>query len=57
MLWEQIASLPNLLLLASAGISVATAGIFDAVIVLGVIGVNSAIGFSLNLKLNKPLMR
>jgi len=57
MLWEQVASLPNLLLFASAGISVATAGIFDAVIVLGVIGVNSAIGFLLNLKRNKPSMR
>lgn len=55
MLWEQIASLPNLLLLASAGISVATAGIFDAVIVLGVIGVNSAIGFFTELKAEQTI--
>lgn len=55
MLWEQVASLPNLLLFASAGISLATAGIFDAVIVLGVIGVNSVIGFFTEFKAEQTI--
>lgn len=48
--WEvasrQLVSLPNALLAVAAGISVFTGGMADAVIILGVIAANAAIGFS-----------
>jgi Ca2+-transporting ATPase len=46
MLAEQFASLPVVLLTASAVLSVATGGVADAVAILGVVAVNAAIGFA-----------
>jgi Ca2+-transporting ATPase len=43
---EQLASLPVALLAGSAVLSVATGGLADALAILGVVGLNAAIGFS-----------
>ncbi|HUK55850.1 MAG TPA: HAD-IC family P-type ATPase [Nitrospiria bacterium] len=42
---DQFKSLPNLLLGAAAGLSIATGGVSDAVIILGVVLINAAIGY------------
>lgn len=44
-LLDQFRSLPTLLLLGSAALSVATGGLLDAALVAGVVAVNAAIGF------------
>lgn len=43
---EQFQSLPVILLAAAAGLSVATGGIADAVVILGVVGLNAAVGYA-----------
>jgi Ca2+-transporting ATPase len=45
MLVEQFKSLPVALLGVAAGISIFTGGIIDAVVILGVVGLNAAIGY------------
>ncbi|MGE0825750.1 MAG: HAD-IC family P-type ATPase [Candidatus Binatia bacterium] len=45
MLAEQVNSLPVALLTVAAGISVATGGIADAVIIMGVVAINATIGY------------
>lgn len=45
MLIEQFKSLPVALLGVAAGISIFTGGIIDAVVILGVVGLNAAIGY------------
>ena len=45
MLLGQLESPPVLMLLGSAALSVATAGVADAVVILGVVAVNAAIGY------------
>jgi Ca2+-transporting ATPase len=42
---DQLKSTPVLMLIGSAALSVATAGFADAVVILGVVGVNAAIGY------------
>jgi Ca2+-transporting ATPase len=42
---DQFKSLPNLLLGAAAGLSIVTGGVSDAVIILGVVMINAAIGY------------
>lgn len=44
-LLDQLASLPVALLTAAAGISLFTAGIADAVIIMGVVAINATIGY------------
>ena len=45
MLLGQLESPPVLMLLGSAALSIATAGVADAVVILGVVAVNAAIGY------------
>jgi P-type Ca2+ transporter type 2C len=45
MLIDQFKSMPNLLLGVAAGLSIATGGVSDAVIILGVVTINAVIGF------------
>jgi Ca2+-transporting ATPase len=45
MLVEQVATVPVALLGVSAVVAVATGGIADAVVILGVVGINAAIGY------------
>ncbi|MBD2296711.1 HAD-IC family P-type ATPase [Anabaena sphaerica FACHB-251] len=45
MLIEQFKSLPVALLGVAAGISIFTGGVIDAVVILGVVGLNAAIGY------------
>lgn len=42
---EQLANLPSILLLASAGISVLTGGLGDALMILGVVAANTCMGY------------
>jgi Ca2+-transporting ATPase len=44
-LLNQLSSTPILLLMAAAGMSVMTGGLLDAAIILGVVGINAAIGY------------
>jgi Ca2+-transporting ATPase len=44
-LMDQFKSLPVALLVAAAGLSVATGGLVDALAILGVVGINAAIGY------------
>lgn len=44
-LYDQIANLPSVLLIISAGLSLATGGISDAVLILAVVIVNTSIGY------------
>ncbi len=46
MLVEQVSTLPVAMLLGSSALSVATGGVLDAVVTLGVVAANSVIGFS-----------
>jgi Ca2+-transporting ATPase len=46
MFMSQFVSLPVGLLAASAGVSVLTGGAVDALVILGVVGINAAIGFA-----------
>ena len=46
MLLEQFKSLPVALLVIASGISIATGGMIDAVVILGVVGLNAAIGYA-----------
>lgn len=46
MLLEQFKSLPVALLVIASGISIATGGMIDAVVILGVVGLNAAIGYT-----------
>lgn len=46
MLVEQFKSLPVALLTVAAGISIFTGGIIDAVVILGVVGINAVIGYT-----------
>ncbi|MEO3704510.1 cation-translocating P-type ATPase [Trichormus azollae] len=46
MLLEQFKSLPVALLLIASGISIATGGMIDAVVILGVVSLNAAIGYA-----------
>ena len=43
--WEQVNSLPVALLTVAAGISVATGGLADAAIIMGVVAINATIGY------------
>ena len=43
---DQFISLPVGLLAAAAGLSVLTGGIFDAIVIMGVVGANAAIGYA-----------
>jgi P-type Ca2+ transporter type 2C len=45
MLIDQFKSMPNLLLGVAAGLSIATGGVSDAVIILGVVTINAVIGY------------
>jgi P-type Ca2+ transporter type 2C len=45
MIADQFASLPTALLGAAAGVSLLTGGILDALIIMGVVGANAAIGY------------
>ncbi|PPS44360.1 ATPase [Chroococcidiopsis sp. TS-821] len=45
MLLEQFQSLPVGLLCMAAGLSVATGGVADALVIMGVVGINAAIGY------------
>jgi Ca2+-transporting ATPase len=45
-LLEQFKSLPVALLAIAAGISVATGGVIDAIVILGVVGLNAVIGYA-----------
>jgi P-type Ca2+ transporter type 2C len=45
-LLDQITSTPILLLIAAAGTSILTGGMIDAAVILGVVGLNAAIGFT-----------
>jgi len=45
-LLDQLTSTPILLLIAAAGTSIFTGGMIDAAIILGVVGLNAAIGFT-----------
>lgn len=45
-LLDQVKSLPMLLLFVSAGVSVATGGIADAVVILSVVAINAVIGYT-----------
>ena len=44
-LYDQLNSLPNYLLGAAAGVSLLTGGVIDAVVVVGVVAANAAIGY------------
>ncbi len=46
MLLDQFKSLPVALLVIASGISIATGGMIDAVVILGVVGLNAAIGYT-----------
>lgn len=46
MLLEQFKSLPVALLVIASGISIATGGMIDAVVILGVVSLNAAIGYA-----------
>ncbi|ADI63579.1 cation-translocating P-type ATPase [Trichormus azollae] len=46
MLLDQFKSLPVALLVIASGISIATGGMIDAVVILGVVGLNAAIGYA-----------
>ena len=46
MLLDQFKSLPVVLLVIASGISIATGGMIDAVVILGVVGLNAAIGYA-----------
>ncbi|TVR80805.1 MAG: cation-transporting P-type ATPase [Rhodospirillales bacterium] len=50
MLWEQVASLPVAMLAASAVLSAATGGVVDAVVIMGVVAINAAIGYVTEVK-------
>lgn len=45
-LLDQLTSTPVLLLIAAAGASILTGGMIDAAVILGVVGMNAAIGFT-----------
>lgn len=45
MVWDQVASLPVLLLAGAAAASIATGGLVDGVAILAVIAINAAIGY------------
>jgi len=44
-LWDQVASLPVGLLAGAAGLSLAGGAVFDALVILGVVGINAAVGY------------
>jgi len=52
---DQFKSLPNLLLGAAAGLSIATGGVSDAVIILGVVILNAAIGYATESQAEKTI--
>ncbi len=52
---DQFESLPVLLLAASAGLSLATGGVLDAALIMGVVGLNAAIGFVTDSQSEKTL--
>ncbi len=45
-LFDQLTSTPILLLIAAAGTSILTGGLADAAVILGVVGLNAAIGYA-----------
>jgi len=45
MLFDQLSSTPILLLMAAAATSILTGGLADAIVILGVVGLNTAIGY------------
>ncbi len=44
-LWDQVASLPVGLLAGAAALSLAGGAVFDALVILGVVGINAAVGY------------
>ena len=52
---DQFKSLPNLLLGVAAGLSIATGGMSDAVIILGVVIINAAIGYATESQAEKTI--
>ncbi|TVR97667.1 MAG: cation-transporting P-type ATPase [Rhodospirillales bacterium] len=55
MLWEQVASLPVAMLAASAVLSAATGGLVDAVVIMGVVAINAAIGYATEVSSEKTI--
>lgn len=55
MLAQQFQSLPVLLLAGAAALSLATGGMLDAIVILGVVGLNVAIGFATETKTDRIL--
>ena len=55
MLLDQVNSLPVALLTAAAGISVLTGGVADAVVILGVVAINAAIGYATESQAEKTI--
>jgi Ca2+-transporting ATPase len=52
---DQFKSLPNLLLGTAAGLSIVTGGVSDAVIILGVVIINAAIGYATESQAEKTI--
>lgn len=52
---DQFKSLPNLLLGAAAGLSIVTGGVSDAVVILGVVMINAAIGYATESQAEKTI--
>lgn len=55
MLFEQFQSLPVALLSVAAGISVATGGVVDAIVIMGVVAINAAIGFATEFEADRTI--
>jgi Ca2+-transporting ATPase len=53
--FEQINSLPTYLLAAAAGVSLLTGGVLDAVVVVGVVAANAAIGYATEREAEKTI--
>jgi len=54
-IFEQIHSLPTYLLAAAAGVSLLTGGVIDAVVVMGVVAANAAIGYATEREAEKTI--
>jgi Ca2+-transporting ATPase len=52
---DQINSLPTYLLAAAAGVSILTGGIVDALVIMGVVGANAAIGYATEKEADKTI--